>query len=335
MRVIIFSARRDDERFLSQANATHAHTLSFVEARLSVATASLARGFEAVCAFVNDQLDALTLGALHAHGVRLIALRSAGFNHVDLRAAHDLGLTIARVPAYSPHAVAEHTVALLLTLNRKTHRAYNRVREGNFALDGLLGFDLHGRTVGVIGAGKIGEVFATIMRGFGCEVLVYDPQLNEALVAQGATHVSLEALLERAQIISLHCPLTPATHHLISAQRIARMRDGVTLLNTSRGALLDTRAVIAALKSGKIGLLGLDVYEEEGDLFFQDLSQQVIQDDVFARLQTFPNVLITGHQGFFTEQAMRNIAATTLGNITAFATGQGTLHEVTDAQLAG
>ena len=272
-----------------------------------------------MCAFANDDLGADTLAALHGQGVRLVALRSAGFNHVDLAAAESLGMTVARVPAYSPYAVAEHAVALALALNRKIHRAHNRVREGNFALDGLLGFDLHGRTAGVVGTGRIGAVAARILRGFGCRVLAADPAPDPALVADGVRYVPLERLLAESDLVTLHCPLTPETHHLIGAQALALMKPRAMLVNTSRGALVDTSALIAALKAERIGSVALDVYEEEADLFFSDLSDQAIQDDVFARLLTFPNVLVTGHQAFFTEDALRAIAETTLGNVAAFA----------------
>lgn len=318
MRVTVFSTKAYDEEFIQAANEADGHELHFLESRLTIETAKLANSSSAVCAFVNDQLTAEVLTALSASGVRLLALRSAGFNHVDLAAAARLGLTVARVPGYSPHAVAEHCVGLILALNRKLHRAYNRVRENNFALSGLLGFDLHGRTVGVVGTGKIGVCFAQIMVGFGCRVLASDPHPNPEIPRLGAEYVPLDALLCESDIVTLHCPLTPDTYHLINAERIPRMRDGVMLINTSRGALVDTAAVIAGLKSGKIGYLGLDVYEEEADLFFEDLSDQMLHDDVFSRLITIPNVLITGHQAFFTRDALENIAATTIANITAF-----------------
>lgn len=325
MRVAVFSTKPYDERFLSAANDNH--NLTFFEARLTPTTVSLANGHDAVCAFVNDDLQRPVLEQLKESGTRLIALRSAGFNHVDMKAAKDLGLTVVRVPAYSPHAVAEHALALILSLNRQIHRAYNRVREGNFTLEGLLGFDLHGKTVGVIGTGKIGLAFANVMSGFGCKLLAYDPYPNEEVEAV-AQYVSLQRLFKQADIISLHCPLTPDTHHLIDEEALGHMKGGAMLINTSRGALVDTQAVIGALKSGKLGYLGLDVYEEEADLFFEDLSDKVIQDDVFSRLLTFPNVLITGHQAFFTEEALHKIAQTTLNNITAFETGEGELFEV-------
>ncbi|MGO1772626.1 MAG: 2-hydroxyacid dehydrogenase [Halomonas sp.] len=327
MRIAVFSAKPYDRTFITRANAAERHSLSFLEARLTVDTAPLASGFDAICAFVNDCLDATVLKQLHNGGTRLVALRSAGFNHVDLAAAERLGITVVRVPAYSPHAVAEHAVALVLSLNRMTYRAYNRVREGNFALDGLLGFDLHGKTVGVIGTGHIGLIFADIMHGFGCRVVASDP-FPSPDAKPFIEYVPLATLFASADIISLHCPLTPETHHLIDANAIAQMKEGVMLINTGRGRVVDTQAVIAGLKSGKIGRLGLDVYEEEEQLFFEDLSQGVIDDDQFMRLTTFHNVLITGHQAFFTAEALTNIAETTLANIDAFESGSGTMHRV-------
>lgn len=322
MKVGIFSTKPYDREFLAAANREAGHELTFFEPRLNRDTVRLAEGFPAVCAFVNDELDAGVLLSLSRSGTRLVALRCAGFNQVDLKAAGQLGIAVTRVPAYSPDAVAEHTVALILTLARKTHKAHNRVREGNFALDGLLGFELRGRTVGVVGTGKIGAIVARILRGFDCEILAYDVAANPAVEALGVRYVSKEELFAQSDIITLHCPLLPATRHLINEESLARMKRGVMLINTSRGALVDTEAVIRALKSGKIGLLGLDVYEEEADLFFEDFSTQVIQDDVFARMLTFPNVLITAHQAFFTRQAMEAIARETLANITAFEQGK-------------
>jgi D-lactate dehydrogenase len=327
VRVAVFSAKPYDEEFLTAANDGR-HELRFLEPRLTLETVPLVAGAPAVCAFVNDRLDAPVLESLADVGVRFVALRSAGFNHVDLQAAARLGLRVARVPGYSPYSVAEHCVGMVLALNRKIHRAYNRVREGNFALQGLLGFDLHGRTVGVIGTGLIGATFARCMLGFGCEVLAADPFPDDELRGDGVEYVPLEELLARSHVVSLHCPLTPETHHLVDAERIARMRDGVMLINTSRGALIDTTAVIEALKTGRIGHLGLDVYEEEDDLFFQDRSDRVLQDDVFSRLLTFPNVLITGHQAFFTSDALTNIAATTIQNLTAMESGAPLDNEV-------
>jgi len=322
MRVAVFSTKPYDREFLASANEIAGHDLTFYEPRLTVQTSALAAGFPAVCAFVNDQLDAQVLLSLARQGVRLIAMRCAGFNNVDLRSAGQLNLTVARVPAYSPHAVAEHTVALILALNRKVHKAYNRVREGNFALDGLMGFDLLGRTAGIIGTGKIGAVVARILHGFGCKLLAHDVVENPEIKALGAEYVPANDLFAAADVITLHCPLVPSTYHLIDEEALVRMKRGAMLINTSRGALIDTKAVIRALKSGRLGSLGLDVYEEEGDLFYQDLSNHVIQDDVFSRILTFPNVIVTGHQAFFTHEAMQAIARQTLQNITAFERGE-------------
>ena len=332
MKVAVFSTKPYDQRYLQRANEEHGHDLTFFEPRLVSDTAALAAGHDAVCAFVNDQMNADVLQTLRDQGIELIALRSAGFNHVDLEVATQLGITVVRVPAYSPHAVAEHALALILGLNRKLYRAYNRVREGNFALDGLLGFDVHGKTVGVIGTGKIGTIFAQIMRGLGCEILAYDPYPNDEVKAF-ARYVDLPKLYAGSDVISLHCPLTPETDHLIDEAAIDQMKDGVMLINTSRGRLVDTRAVIDGLKAQRIGHLGLDVYEEEQDLFFEDLSDKVIGDDVFSRLLTFPNVLITGHQGFFTEEAVTNIAETTMQNISAYESQEGEMHEVTTGKV--
>ena len=334
MRLALFSTKPYDEQFFAAANERFGFDMECFEAHLAKATTGLATGFTAICAFVNDRLDASVLHVLQKGGTRWIALRCAGFNNVDLAAADELGLKIVRVPAYSPHAVAEHTAGLILTLNRKIHRAYARVREGNFALEGLLGFDLHGRTVGVIGTGKIGAIVARIMKGFGCQLLAHDPFPNPECERLGVNYVSRPHLFAASDIVTLHCPLTPETHHLIDAKAIGQMKSGVMLINTGRGALIDTQAVIEALKSGQIGYLGLDVYEEEADLFFEDLSDKVIRDDVFARLLTFPNVVITGHQGFFTEEALKSIAETTLANITAFEQGQGAMHEVSAERVA-
>ena len=274
------------------------------------------------------------LEQLAAEGLRLIVLRCAGFNNVDLEAAQRLGVRVARVPEYSPHAVAEHTMALILALNRKIHRAYNRVREGNFALQGLLGIDLHQRPVGLVGTGRIGACLARILLGFGCEVVAFDPQPDPLLRDAGVRYLALDELLPAVDILRLHCPLTPATRHLINGAALARMRRGAMLVNISRGAVIDTLAVIKALKSGQLGSLALDVYEEEGDLFFRDLSERAIADDVFARLLTFPNVLITGHQGFFTHEALTAIAHTTLDNLDAFAASGEPRHEVSVERLA-
>jgi D-lactate dehydrogenase len=321
VKVAIFSAKQYDREFLSAANGSR-HELRFFEPHLNEETVGLAAGCEAVCVFVNDQVNAAVIATLESLGVRLIALRCAGYNNVDLAAATKHEITVVRVPAYSPYAVAEHTIALMLALNRKLHRAYNRVREGNFALDGLLGFDMHGKTVGVIGTGKIGAVVAQILTGFGCPSLAFDPFPNATCRSLGVHYVELNELFAQSDIISLHCPLTPENKYIVSNAAIARMKNGVMLINTSRGALLDTVAIIEGLKSGKIGYLGLDVYEEEEEIFFEDRSGLILSDDVFARLLTFPNVIITGHQAFFTREALENIAATTIENITRFGQGQ-------------
>lgn len=328
MRIAVFDTHRHDRAALEEANAGHAHALTFLEPRLTSQTASLAAGFDVACSFVNDHVDRATLEILRSGGVRLIALRSAGYNHVDLQAAAALEIVVVRVPEYSPFAVAEHAVALVLALNRKIHRAHARVREGNFSLDGLLGFDLHGKTVGLVGTGRIGTVAARIFRGFACHVIAYDVRLQPELEQLGVEYVSIAALYERADIISLHVPLTPETHHLIDARALAQMKPGVMLINTGRGALIDSRALIAALKTGQVGTAGLDVYEEEEGVFFEDLSDQVLQDDVLARLLTFPNVLVTSHQGFFTREALAAIATTTLANVSAFECGEPLINEV-------
>jgi D-lactate dehydrogenase len=336
LKTAVFSSKRYDRQFLDEANraAGAPHEMAFFDVRLDPDTATLAKGHEAVCCFVNDTLDRAVLQLLAGDGIRLAALRSAGFNHVDLAAARELGITVARVPAYSPASVAEHTVALILSLNRKIHKAYLRVREGNFALDGLLGFDLRGKVVGIIGTGQIGLAVARIMKGFGCDILAFDPKVNEELQSLGGRYVALPELLTEADIVTLHCPLSPETHHLIDAAAIQRMKSDAMLINTSRGGVIDTRALIGGLKRGEIGSVGLDVYEEEGDLFFENLSDTMIQDDVFARLLTFPNVLVTGHQAFFTREAMQAIARTTIDNIASFADTGTALHEVSVEKLA-
>ena len=321
MRTILFSSQTYDRDSFLAAPTNASIELHFQAARLSLDTVALAERFEVVCAFINDDLSAPVLEHLAAGGTRLIALRSAGYNHVDLAAAKRLGLSVVRVPAYSPHAVAEHAVALILALNRRLHRAYNRTREGDFTLHGLTGFDLYGKTVGVVGTGQIGATFAKIMAGFGCQLLAYDPYPNPEVQALGARYLPLAELLAEAQIISLHCPLTADSKHLINSQSLAHLQPGAMLINTGRGALVDTPALIEALKSGQLGYLGLDVYEEEAQLFFEDRSDLPLQDDVLARLLTFPNVIITAHQAFLTREALAAIAATTLQNITEWAAG--------------
>lgn len=316
MRVAVFNTKAYDRRFLEAANGTFRHALTFLEPRLDSATAPLASGHEAVCIFVNDVADAAVLEALAAQGVRLIALRCAGFNNVDLAAAARLGIDIVRVPAYSPHAVAEFTIGLMLALDRKIPRAWARVRDNNFALDGLIGRNLHGRMVGVVGTGKIGALVArTLKLGFGCDVLASDIVVDEALVEIGVRYVPRDILLARSEIVTLHCPLTPETRHLIDARVLGRARDGIMIVNTSRGALIDTAALIDALKNRKVGAVALDVYEQEADIFFQDLSGEIVTDDMLQRLLTFPNVLVTGHQAFLTEEALQAIAQTTLASI--------------------
>lgn len=318
MNVAVFSTRPYDRSHLAAANTAGAHRFTWIEDRLSPATAALARDCDAVCSFVNDPLDAPTLKTLAAGGTRLIALRCAGYNQVDLPAAASLGLTVTNVPAYSPHAVAEHAIALLLTLNRHTHLAHDRVRRGDFHLDGLQGFDLHGKTAGLIGTGRIGTITGKILQGFGCHVLAFDPYAPPESRAAGFEFVGRDDVLTRSDILSLHCPLLPSTRHLINATTLARLKPTALLINTSRGGLIDTEAVIDALKSGQLGGLAIDVYEQEADLFFRDLSGTVIADDVIQRLISFPNVIVTGHQAFLTNEALTTICETTLRSVTAF-----------------
>ncbi|MDQ6979486.1 MAG: 2-hydroxyacid dehydrogenase [Mariprofundaceae bacterium] len=318
MKITVFSAKPYDKKYFIAENTTLGHHLVFHEARLQPSTVELARGSDAVCVFVHDDVSALTIESLKSIDVQVIALRCAGYNNVDLAIADAIAMPVVRVEAYSPYAVAEHTVALMLSLNRRIHRAYHRVRDGNFSLQGLTGFDMHGRTVGIVGAGRIGSIVAGIMQGFGCRVLLHDAYEDPLLTERGMTYVPLDELLKEADIITLHCPLTPDTFHLINEETFTMMKDGVMIVNTSRGAIVDAHAAIEGLKSGKIGYLGLDVYEQEGDLFFRDLSETVIKDDVFERLLTFPNVLVTGHQGYFTDEALSNIAQTTLANLAAY-----------------
>ncbi len=320
MKISFFSSKSYDATYFNRYNTSH--QLKFFDTHLSLESVDLIIDSQAVCVFVNDRLDANVMAQLAARNVKIIALRCAGFNNVDLKAAQSYGIAVVRVPAYSPHAVAEHAVALIMTLNRKTHKAYNRVREGNFSLERLTGFDIFGKTVGVIGTGKIGEAFAKIMKGFGCRVLAYDLQPHPELVALGIEYVSLNELFANSDIVSLHCPLTPQTTRLINADTLQQMKPNAMLINTSRGGLVDTNAVIKALKSGHLAYLGIDVYEQEADLFFNDFSESIIQDDVLMRLMSFPNVLITSHQGFFTEEALCQIAQTTFQNIADFEAGK-------------
>jgi D-lactate dehydrogenase len=319
-RVAVFSAKSYDRQYLSECLQRYGGgiELDFLRPTLDAQTASLAQDHFAVIAFVNDRLDASVIEILAKGGTQIIAMRCAGYNNVDLEACKLHGIRVVRVPAYSPHGVAEHTVGLMLALNRRIPRAVNRVREGNFELAGLLGFNMHGRTAGVIGTGKIGECVVRILLGMGCKVLVQDKYENPIVKELGATYVERDELLSQADIVTLHCPLTPETYHLIDGKSLKGMKSGVMIINTSRGALLDTSAVLDALKDGKVGYLGLDVYEEEGDLFFRDLSDKVITDDVFARLLTFPNVIVTGHQAFFTQEALANIADDTITSLLTF-----------------
>lgn len=314
MKIVFFSAQPYDNLFFNRYNDTLGFELVFQEVRLTERTINLADGADAVCVFVNDKVTAEVCKELSAKGVKIIALRCAGFNNVDMEAAKANGLRVCRVPAYSPEAVAEHALALILTLNRKTHKAYNRVREQNFSLNGLLGFNLHGKTVGVIGTGNIGKAFCRIMLGMGCKVQAFDLIANKDLEALGVTYHPLTEVF-KSDILSLHCPLNNQTAYLINDDTIAMMKKGVMLINTSRGGLVDTKATIKGLKSGQIAYLGIDVYEQEEHLFFRDLSSAVIQDDEIQRLMSFPNVLITAHQAFFTDEALSQIATTTLNNV--------------------
>lgn len=336
MRVAVFSTKAYDRRFLDAANRGFGHRIDYFEARLDASTAALAEGYPAVCVFVNDRVDADVLKALAEGGTRLVALRCAGYNNVDLEAAQALGVAVVRVPAYSPEAVAEFTIGLILALDRNIPRAWNRVRENNFALDGLIGRNLSGRTAGVVGTGRIGALVARTLRlGFGCEVLASDVVEDPELTAIGVRYAPVDQLLREVDLISLHCPLTPDTRHLIDGQRLAAARPGVMIVNTSRGALIDTSALIDGLKSGKVGSVALDVYEQEADLFFEDLSNEIVQDDVFQRLLTFPNVLITGHQAFLTEEALSAIAETTLASLAEAEAGAPLTRQVTAQAVKG
>jgi D-lactate dehydrogenase len=328
LNIAVFSAKRYDRDYLDAANAASGHRITYFDVPLERETAPLAHAYDAVCIFVNDKADANVLEALSHGATRLVALRCTGFNNVDLQAAARLGIKVVRVVTYSPYSVAEHAVALLLAINRKIHRAYNRTRDSNFELDGLMGFDLHGKTVAVIGTGKIGRVFARIMLGFGCEVIGYDKYPSSEFEALGVRYAQPGEIGARADIISLHCPLTPETRHIINADTLSRAKRGALLVNTSRGGLVDTEAAIEALKSGQLGGLAIDVYEQEADLFFRDLSSAIIADDVFQRLLSFPNVIVTGHQAFFTREAISTICETTIHSINEFAAGQPLANEI-------
>ncbi|RYF26417.1 MAG: 2-hydroxyacid dehydrogenase [Comamonadaceae bacterium] len=322
MKTAIFSARRYDQNLMTQANVSAGHELLFIQDRLTAETARMADGCPAVCVFVNDSVDADVLAQLAAQGTRLVATRSTGFNHIDAAAAARLGIEVVRVTDYSPYSVAEFAVGLLLAVNRKIARASLRTREGNFELEGLMGFDLHGKTVGVIGTGKIGMIFAQIMRGFGCTVLGHDRYPSAAFEQLGGRYVERAELMASSDVISLHCPLNADTHHIVDARSLAGIKRGAVLINTSRGGLVDTESTIHALKSGQLGGMAIDVYEQEASLFFQDLSSTIITDDVIQRLVSFPNVIVTGHQAFFTVEAIGQIMATTIASITAFERGE-------------
>jgi D-lactate dehydrogenase len=323
LKIVFYSTKPYDKKSFEAQNSKLANSfeLSFYESSLKPETVALAKGANAVCAFVNDDLGELTLEKLSELGIKTIALRCAGFNNVSLITAKKLDFRILRVPAYSPAAVAEHALALLLCVNRHLHKSYTRVREGNFMLNGLVGFDLEGKTIGVVGTGKIGQTFIKILQGFGAKILAYDVAENDIAKSLGAQYVSKEKLFTESDVISLHCPLLPGTFHLINAETLSLMKKGVVLINTSRGGIIDTNALIENLKSGHVGAVGLDVYEEEDTLFFRDLSNSIIQDDVFARLISFPNVLVTGHQAFLTKEALHNIAETTLNNLSQVFSG--------------
>ena len=326
MKINFYSSQPYDITFFEKVNEEYQHELEFHDYALNQDTVELVNDVSCICVFVNDKLTETVLQKLYSKGVRLIALRCAGFNNIDVVAADMLGITVVRVPAYSPESIAEHAVGLMLSLSRHIHRAYNRVRESNFSLNGLLGFELHHATVGIVGTGQIGTALAKILTGFGAKVIAYDPRASEECISLGVDYVNFDDLCRRSDVISLHCPLTPETHHLINRDNLEKMKHGVMLINTSRGAVIDTEAVIDYLKNKHIGYLGLDVYEQEENLFFQDLSDQIISDDLFERLLTFPNVLITGHQAFFTDSALTNIADTTLKNITRFEKNAPCLH---------
>lgn len=326
MKIAVFSTCSYDQEFLEKFNSDH--ELIFFQQALNMQNISLTKGFDALCVFVNDKADRKILEALKENGVKCLLLRCAGFNNVDVEAAQELDIKILRVPAYSPEAVAEHAMAMILTLNRKTHKAYNRIREGNFSLEKLMGFNLHHCKVALIGTGNIGKAFYQILKGFGCKVMAYDPFPNASLIESGLVYGTLEEVLRDAEIVSLHCPLSAENTHMINSKTLQLFKKGSMLINTSRGGLIDTADVIEALKSGQLGYLGLDVYEQESALFFHDLSGDIIQDDLISRLISFPNVLITSHQGFFTREAIQEIAETTFSNADAFVNGTALTNEV-------
>lgn len=315
MKIAFFSSKPYDKTFFEAENKNYGFELNFYETHLGPHIVNAIEDEQAVCVFVNDKVNRQVIEILAKKGVKIIALRCAGFNNVDLEAAKEFGIKVCRVPAYSPEAVAEHTMAMLLTLNRKTHKAYNRVREQNFALNGLLGFNLFQKTIGVVGTGKIGKAFINIAKGFGCKIIAYDLYPDQELMNNGVEYVELDKLFKSSDIISLHCPLTPENHYMINQETITKMKDGVTIINTSRGGLINTHEAIEALKNHKIGYLGIDVYEQEEKLFFKDLSAEIIQDDMIQRLMSFPNVLVTAHQAFFTREALEQISEITMRSI--------------------
>lgn len=328
MNIALFNSKSYDKDFFERVNQDYFHKITYIEMPLTAESVELVQNHDAVCIFVNDKADRSTIKKLAHCGIRIIVLRCAGFNNVDLNAAKEFGVRVFRVPSYSPQTVAEHAVALIMTLNRKTHKAYNRVRENNFSLEKLNGFTLYGKTVGVIGTGKIGSVFCSIMKGFGCKVIAYDIHTSEELERIGVHYTSFDTLLQQSDIISLHCPLSTQTKHLIDRKQFETMKHGVMLINTSRGALINTKEAIRALKIGTLGYLGIDVYEQEEHLFFNDLSESIVHDDIIARLMTFPNVLISSHQGFFTNEALEEIARTTLQNCSDYENGIETGNEL-------
>ncbi len=326
MKIVVFSAKSYDRRFLDAANSRHRHELLYLDAQLTRQTAELARGHAAVCAFVNDRLDAAGFEVLARAGVRLVLLRCAGYNHVDLAAANEHDIAVSNVPGYSPYAVAEHTIALMLALNRHIPRAYMRVKEGNLSIEGLLGFDMNGKTASLVGVGKIGAIVGKILQGFGCRVCAYDPHPSPAAIDADFIFASLEETLAAADIVSLHCPLVPGTRHVINRHTLGWMKRGAMLINTSRGALIDTGAVLDALDTGRLGALGLDVYEDEAGIFYEDHSHNGFGDDLFSRVIAHPNALVTGHQGFFTQEALTTIAETTLAAAADFQAGRPLAH---------
>ncbi len=328
IKIALFSTKSYDKEYFELFRPKDEIEVRYFKSALNEDTTELVKGFEIVCVFVNDHINRTVLGCLHKHGIKLIALRCAGFNNVDLEAAHEFGIKVVRVPAYSPNAVAEHAMALILTLNRKTHKAYNRIREGNFSLERLTGFNIYEKTLGVVGTGQIGKAFCNIALGFGANIVAYDLYPNSELEAKGVKYVSIDELFRQSDIISLHCPLTSDTRHMINSKAFKKMKDGVMIINTSRGALIDSKAAIKALKKRKLGYFGIDVYEQEENLFFQDHSESIIEDEVIMRLTSFPNVLITSHQAFLTHEAMEQITIITYQNIKDFVNGNTLINEV-------